>query len=76
MPDRPEVWVSVGQTVNLGNFSNVKLDMGVSKVPFDATPEEIQNIVEHSVVTAFIAMNNLANRMQQKIEELYPNRPR
>lgn len=47
---KPKFWVNVGATVNIGNFENMKIDMGISGIEYDATSEDIENIMESAQV--------------------------
>lgn len=42
---KPKFWASAGATINIGNYESMKLDMGVSGIDYDASPEEIQRIM-------------------------------
>lgn len=44
----PTFWVSSGVTANLGNFENIKFDIGVSGIPYNATAEEREQILATS----------------------------
>ena len=53
---KDRVWVQVGGMVNLGNYENIKIDMGQSRsIGPDEDPDEIRNKMCEKVLDDVIA---------------------
>lgn len=67
---RPTVWASLGTTVNIGNFENQKVDVGISGIPADASDEYLTEILDRSRNTIKTVINELANELFEKVKEI------
>jgi hypothetical protein len=65
------VWASLGMTVNLGNYENQKIDIGVSGLPVDASDEFIALQLNKAKLTLNKAVEGLADEMRRRITEDY-----
>ncbi len=66
----PTVWASIGTTVNLGNFENAKIDMGMSGVPIDISDEEFVARMLQAKKTLNDIVNGLADELNRRVEDL------
>lgn len=68
---RVKVWASLGMTLNIGNYENQKIDIGVTGLPVDAPPEYIQEQLQKATVTLHSAVEHLAKEMARRLQEDY-----
>lgn len=67
---KPKFWVSVGATVNIENYENMKLDMGVSGIDFDASPEDIEFIMGAADRPIHEVIEGLMNKVIDKARDI------
>lgn len=65
------VWVSMGTTINTGNFENQKLDIGISGVPVGASQEYIDEMLKRAIMTSQDVVYVLAKEMGRILKEEY-----
>ena len=65
----PTVWASIGQTINLGNYENIKLDIGVSGVPVGASEEYIAEKMDAAQKTLHQVVEALAMELKRRVTE-------
>lgn len=72
MPDSgpPTVWVGLGTKVNIGNYENVSVDIGLSNVPVDITDEELTNRILQANMTIDKMINGLGEELNRRISDL------
>lgn len=71
MPDEPvKVWASLGQTINTGNFNNIKIDIGVSGIPTDCTEAAFQEIMRGAHATLEKVVFTLADQLAQRVKDV------
>lgn len=68
---QPTVWASVGATINLGNFENQKIDIGVAGIPINASPEFLAEKLSQATVTLHTVVESLAQEMSRRMKEDY-----
>lgn len=63
-----KVWVTVGGTINLGNYENVKIDMGQSRtIGPDENPDELRIKICRMLIEDFIReADKIRNRPEEK----------
>lgn len=61
--DSPKIWASVGTTINTGNYENYKIDIGVTGVPIDATPEQTAKYLEMTRMKLFEVVASLGEQL-------------
>lgn len=66
----PRFYVGLGTTVNLGNFENVKYDMGVSGVPVDATEAQLAGMMQASNARSTYLLDMLGQRLYERVREV------
>jgi hypothetical protein len=66
----PTVWVSLGMTVNLGNFENQKLDVGLAGIPADASPEYLEKVLGEAGKTIDTIMEGLGQQLVAKVQAI------
>jgi hypothetical protein len=66
----PTAWASLGATVNTGNFENTKIDIGVSGIPIDATPEQRAAMMELSKKTLYEVVMTLGEELGKRIQDI------
>lgn len=66
----PKVWASLGQTINLGNFENVKIDIGLSGIPINCTPEFMEEQLNSASKTLEQIVFRLAQELQQRARDV------
>lgn len=64
--DAPTIHVTIEQTVNLGNYQSAKVVAGISRLPFNADEETIQQALE----TQKIVFSKLTDKMRDQISRL------
>lgn len=69
-PKPPTVWASVGTTVNLGNFENAKIDLGMSNVPVDISDEEFAARMLQAKKVLNDIVNGLGEELNRRIDDL------
>lgn len=69
--DEVKVWASLGATVNIGNFENNKIDIGVSGIPAGASSEYIEEQMKLAVMTIHEIVDDLAAEMGRRLREDY-----
>jgi hypothetical protein len=69
-PRPPAVWASLGTTINIGNFENYKIDIGVSGIPIDATPEVIKARLDQAKLTLQQVVFSLAEELGQREQDV------
>lgn len=65
------VWASLGMTINLGNYENQKIDIGLTGIPVDASPEWIQEQLTKAEITLHSVVEGLAQEMGRRLKEDY-----
>lgn len=66
---RSTVWVSIGRTVNLGDYNSVKIDVGLSGVPYDATDQEIAERMQQANTTIEKITVGLIEELSRRVKE-------
>ena len=62
-----QVWYTIGKTINIGNFENIKFEIGESRtVESGENPEEIYKSVRKDVNNR---MKEITNRLQKDTED-------
>lgn len=64
--DFPTIHITIDQKINLGNFESASVSMGISKLPFDADEEMINQALE----TQSLAYKMLGAKMREKIGKI------
>lgn len=70
MSEQPTVWASIGQTINLGNYENVKIDIGLSGIPVDCTEEYLDEQLASAGDTLKKIVFKLAEELQKRAKEV------
>ena len=70
-PKSPTISASIGMTINIGNFENQKIEIGVAGIPVDATPEYIEEQLGKATTTINTAVEHLAAEMGKRLKEDY-----
>lgn len=65
------VWASLGATINLGNYESQKIEIGVTGIPVDASPEFIAERLSQATVTIHTVVESLAQEMGRRMKEDY-----
>lgn len=63
----PTCGASLGTTINVGNYENYKIDMWLTGIPVDATPEYVAERVQDSKKTLEQIVFGLAEELGQRI---------
>lgn len=63
----PTVSVHLGTTANIGNFENIKYDIGLDGVPFDASDEDIEAIMNQSLATQQSMMDRMGAHLLARV---------
>lgn len=66
----PTVWASLGTTINIGNFENYKIDLGIAGVPVDASPELTQQYIEQGKKTLYAVVMGLGEELGQRMKDI------
>lgn len=67
---RPTCWASFEATINLGNYQNEKIAIGLAGIPINATSEEIEVLLEGGKATIEMVVEKLGQKMAEQIEAL------
>lgn len=63
----PTCGASLGTTINVGNYENYKIDMWLTGIPVDATPEYVAERIKDSRKTLEQIVFGLAEELGQRI---------
>lgn len=66
-PDKPRVAVGLSMKVNLGNYQSAEINLHVSGLTEDATPEEVAALLDGPGRIAFDAARD---RLRTKVNEV------
>jgi hypothetical protein len=66
----PRIMVVLGTTANIGNYENIKYDIGLFGVPINASLEEIDAICEAGNARAEVIMDHLGARLLQRVRDV------
>lgn len=70
-PADVKVWASLGATIQTKPFENQKIDIGISGIPVDASPEFIEKQLEKATITLHTVVESLAKEMSRRLREDY-----
>lgn len=70
-PRDERIWVSLGTTINTGNYENQKIDIGITGVPVGASQEYIDNLMARAIVSSQQVVLALAQEMGRILREEY-----
>lgn len=70
----PRVWASLGCTITTRQYENVKIDIGVSGIPIDCSPEHLAVILKGAQLQLQRVVDSLAEEMSRRIENDFPGR--
>lgn len=68
--NRPTFSVRLGTTVNLGNFENIKYDIGMDNISVDATEEQLRADCGAGTERANFVMDLLGQRLYDRVREV------
>lgn len=68
--NEPKVWASLGQTINMGNFENIKIDIGLSGIPINCTPDFLESQLGAASKTLQEIVYRLATELQARAREV------
>lgn len=63
----PTCGASLGATINTGNYENYKIDMWLTGIPIDASPEYVAERIKDSKKTLEEIVFGLAEELGQRI---------
>lgn len=69
----PKIWAGISMKVNIGNYENQDISLGISGIPYDAykNPEMMQEILASGQLTIQSAMNVMAGEIQRILAVSY-----
>lgn len=63
----PKLWAAVGQTIQPRPFESIKLEIGISGIALDATPEEIAAQLQEATYRLDLMINGLAVKLNERM---------
>ena len=67
---KPTCWASMEATINIGNYQNEKISVGLAGIPIDTTAEELEVLLEGGRATIEMVVEKLGQRMAEQVEAL------
>ena len=68
--EAPKFHVSLGTKVNIGNYENIDISMGLSGIPVDSSPEYIESVTVQASGKITDIMNALYAELADKIQKV------